>query len=34
LTRVSNRPLAPFRPIRPNARPVSEAIVEDREDRF
>ena len=34
LTRTSKAPLAPFRPIRRKGRPLSEAIVEDREDRF
>lgn len=34
LTRTSKGPLAPFRPIRLNGHPVSEAIVEDRENRF
>lgn len=33
LTRTSKGPLAPFRPIRLSGRPVSEALVEDREDR-
>ena len=34
VTRASRGPLAPFRPVRLNGRPVSEAIIEDREDRF
>ena len=34
LTRTSQAPLAPFRPIKQRGRPLSEAIVEDREDRF
>lgn len=34
VTRASKGPLAPFRPIRLNGRPVSEAIVEDRQDRI
>ena len=34
LTRASHGRLAPFRPLRVNGRTVSEAIVEDREDRF
>ena len=34
LTRTSKAALAPFRPIRRKGRPLSEAIVEDREDRF
>ena len=34
LTRVSRTPLAPFRPIRRKVRSLSDAIVEDREDRF
>ncbi len=34
LTRTSKAPLAPFRPIRRKGRPLSDAIVEDREDRF
>ena len=34
LTRVSRTPLAPFRPIRRKGRSLSDAIVEDREDRF
>ena len=33
VTRTSKGPLAPFRPIKLNGRSVSEAIVEDREDR-
>ena len=33
VTRLEKRPLAPFRPIRARGRPVSEAIIEDREDR-
>ena len=34
LTRVSRTPQAPFRPIRRKGRSLSDAIVEDREDRF
>jgi prevent-host-death family protein len=34
LTRTAKGPLAPFRPIRVNGRPVSEAIIEDRKDRI
>lgn len=34
LTRTSKAPLAPFRPIRRKGHPLSDAIVEDREDRF
>ena len=34
LTRASRTPLAPFRPIRRKGRSLSDAIVEDREDRF
>ena len=34
LTRTSKAALAPFRPIRRKGRRLSEAIVEDREDRF
>jgi prevent-host-death family protein len=34
LTRASNAPLPPFRPIKRKGRPLSDAIVEDREDRF
>jgi prevent-host-death family protein len=33
LTRTSKKPLTPFRPIKLNGPSVSEAIVEDREDR-
>jgi prevent-host-death family protein len=33
VTREENRPLAPFRPIRPRGPPVSDAILEDRNDR-
>jgi len=33
VTREENRPLAPFRPIRPRGPPVSHAILEDRNDR-
>jgi len=34
LTRTSKAALAPFRPIRRKGPPLSDAIVEDREDRF
>ena len=34
LTRTSKTPLAPFRPIRHKGRALSNAVVEDREDRF
>lgn len=34
ITRGSGRPLPPFRPVRCLGRPVSEALLEDREDRF
>ena len=34
LTRTSKAPLSRFRAIRLKGRPLSEAIVEDREDRF
>jgi prevent-host-death family protein len=34
LTRASKAPLAPFRPIRRKGLRLSDAIVEDREDRF
>ena len=34
VSRASMDPLASFTPIRVAGRPVSEAIVEDREDRF
>ena len=34
LTRASNIPMPPFRPIKRKGRPLSDAIVEDREDRF
>ena len=33
VTRVENRPLAPFRPIRGRGPSVSDAILEDRDDR-
>ena len=33
VTRLENRPLAPFRPLRGRGRSVSEAILEDRNDR-
>jgi prevent-host-death family protein len=34
LTRESGRKLSPFRPIRITGRPVSETLIEDREDRI
>jgi prevent-host-death family protein len=34
LTRTSRDPLAPFRPFKRRGRAVSDAVVEDREDRF
>ena len=33
VTRLENRPLAPFRPIRGRGPSVSDAIIEDRDDR-
>jgi prevent-host-death family protein len=33
LSRSERRPLAPFRPVRSTGRPVSDAIIEDRQDR-
>ena len=33
VTRLENRPLAPFRLVRGRGAPVSEAILEDRNDR-
>ena len=33
VTRLENRPLAPFRPVRGRGASVSEAILEDRNDR-
>jgi prevent-host-death family protein len=33
VTRLENRPLAPFRPVRGVGRSVSDAIIEDRNDR-
>lgn len=33
VTRVENRPLAPFRPVRGRGPSVSDAILEDRDDR-
>ena len=33
VTRLENRPLAPFRPVRGRGRSVSDAILEDRIDR-
>jgi prevent-host-death family protein len=33
VTRLENRPLAPFRPVRGRGASVSEAIIEDRNDR-
>jgi prevent-host-death family protein len=34
LTRTSRTRLAPFRPIRHKGRPLSDTVVEDRENRF
>ena len=34
VTRTSKKPLAPFRPIKASGRPMSEAIVDAREDRL
>ena len=34
LTRASRKKLSPFRAIRISGRPLSETIIEDREDRF
>jgi hypothetical protein len=34
LTRTSRKKLSAFRPIRIAGRPLSETILEDREDRF
>lgn len=34
LTRKSNRPLPPLKPIRGRGAPLSQAVIEDREDRF
>ena len=33
VTRLENRPLAPFRPVRSNGPSVSDAIVDERDDR-
>lgn len=33
VTRLENRPLAPFRPVRSRGRSVSDAIIDDRDDR-
>ena len=33
VTRLENRPLAPFRPVRGGGPSVSDAIIEDRNDR-
>ncbi|HWW83327.1 MAG TPA: type II toxin-antitoxin system prevent-host-death family antitoxin [Vicinamibacterales bacterium] len=33
VTRLQNRPLAPFRPVRTRGPSVSDAILEDRDDR-
>ncbi len=33
VTRLENRPLAPFRPVRGRGPSVSDAIIEDRDDR-
>jgi prevent-host-death family protein len=33
VTRQEDRRLAPFRPVRPRGPPVSDAILEDRDDR-
>jgi prevent-host-death family protein len=33
VTRQEDRPLGPFRPVRSRGSPVSEAILEDRDDR-
>jgi prevent-host-death family protein len=33
VTRLENRPLAPFRPVRSRGSSVSDAILEDRDDR-
>jgi len=33
VTRQEDRPLAPFRPVRSRGSPISEAILEDRDDR-
>ena len=33
VTRLEDRPLAPFRPERGSGPPVSDAIIEDRNDR-
>ncbi len=33
VTRLENRPLAPFRPVRSRGPSVSDAIIEDRQDR-
>jgi len=33
VTRLENRPLAPFRPVRTRGPSISDAILEDRDDR-
>jgi prevent-host-death family protein len=33
VTRLENRPLAPFRPVRSSGPSASDAIIEDRHDR-
>jgi len=33
VTQLENRPLAPFRAVRGRGAPVSDAIIEDRDDR-
>jgi prevent-host-death family protein len=33
VTRIENRPLAPFRPVRSRGSSISDAILEDRDDR-
>jgi len=33
VTRLENRPLAPFRPVRSRGSSISDAILEDRDDR-
>lgn len=34
VTRETNAPLGRFRPVRSTGRPLSEAVVQNREDRF
>ena len=34
LTRTSKKPLAPFKAVKVKGAPVSETVIEDREDRF